>query len=387
MNALNSKILPTRRKRVALFSGDAHLRQDIAARLDALAIYDVQLGDADAFLHGPQPDARPSIAILDVGEGELLANSRLSEARALWSNIPLIALSGELHPEQIRTLVRLNAADWLRKPVEAKELVNAVTFHDSGSHASKSRIVTFISASGGAGATTMALSAADYLASKSAQAAAGTCLVDLDFQRANCSSYLNIYNEFDIGGVIANPERLDVELMDIIKLSHKKGFTLYSFERPSLPFEPGGEQFVFRLLDLAAYRFDDVVIDLPDVETPWQNTVLSTSDEIFLVFELNVVSLRRAKVLYTKIRELRGNAASITLVASKHKRKLFGNHFSKSELEKIFKMPHIKAVSLDTAVLTDALNRALLPSEVQPRARYNKDAKSIFRERLDGRKK
>ena len=314
-----------------------------------------------------------------------LENARLSEARTAWGSVPLIALSGELQPERIRNLVRLNAADWLRKPFDNKELVNAVSFHDSGSHGNKSRVTTFIGASGGAGATTLALSAAEYLARKSADAATATCLVDLDFQHANCSSYLNLYSEFDLNGVISQPERLDVELMDIIKLTRSPGFTLYSFERPELPFEPKGQDFVFKLLDLAAYRFDNVVIDLPNRETPWHDTVLSTSDEIFVVFELNIVSLRHAKQIYSKIRELRGSAASITLVANKHKRKLFGNHFSRGELQKIFKAPHIKSVGLDAALLTDAVNRALLPSEVHARARFNKDLKAIFRERLDAK--
>lgn len=387
MNALNTKIQPTRRKRIALYSADARFKHEVATRLDALAIYDVQVADTDAFLDGPKAEARPSIVIFDVGDGQVLDNERLTEARAAWASVPLIALSGELQSEQMRAVVRLNAADWLRKPVDPKELINAVTFHDSGSEANKSRVITFIGANGGAGATTLALSAADYLSRKSAQNAAGTCIVDLDFQHANCSGYLNIYNEFDLGGVVSNPNRLDVELMDIIKLTHKRGFTLYSFERPSLPFDPGGEQFVFRLLDLAAYRFDDVIIDLPSIETPWQKTVLSTSDEIFLVFELNVASLRRAKAIYSRIRELRGSAANVTLVANKRKRKLFGNHFSNSELEKIFKMPRIKAVSLDAPLLSDALNRALLPSEVHAGARFNKDLTSIFRERLDGGKR
>lgn len=386
MNALSSpKVLTTRRKRIALFSSDPQLRRDIATRLDSLAIYDVQVAEAEAFLAGPPAEGRPSVVILDVGEGELLAGSRLVDARAAWANVPLVALSGELGSEQMRNLVRLNAADWLRKPFDGKELINAVTFHGSGSQASKSRIITFIGATGGAGATTLALSAADHLASRSAEGAAGTCLVDLDFQHANCSAYLNVYTEFDIEGVIANPDRLDVELMDLIKLTRKPGFTLYSFERPSLPFASNGQDFVFKLLDLAAYRFEDVVIDLPNVETPWQNSVLSTSDEIFLVFELNIASLRHAKHLFQRIRGLRGNGANITLIANKRKRKLFGNHFSPGELEKIFKQPHIKAVSLDTPLLTDALNRALLPSEVHARARFNKDVKAIFRERLDAK--
>lgn len=384
MNAIDPKVLPTRRKHIALFSADPQFRRDIAARLDALAIYDVQAAEPEAFLKGAVPGTRPSIIILDVGQGEILGASGLVEARASWPSVPLIAISAELQPEQMRNLVRLNTSDWLRKPLDGKELINAVTFHDSGSQASKSRIISFIPASGGAGATTLAIAAAEHLAAKSPERAAATCLFDLDFQNANCGAYLNLFSKFDLGGVITQPERLGVELMDVIKLTRPRGLTIYSFERPEIPFEPRGADFVFKLLDLVAYRFDDIVIDLPNLDTPWQNSVLSTSDEIFIVFELNLASLRQAKRLYGKIRELRGNAASITLVANKQKRKWFGNHFSHKELEKVFKAPNIKAISLDQALLTDALNRAILPSEVDARARFNKEVKAMLRERLDG---
>ncbi|CDX20659.1 Pilus assembly protein [Mesorhizobium sp. ORS 3324] len=383
MNAIDTRVLPTKRKQVALFSSDHNFTRDVTTRLDALAIYDVKVSEAVEFLKGPPADARPGIIILDLGSGELLGNNALVEARSAWASVPLIAVSGELTSEQTRVLVRMNASDWLHKPLDAKELLNAVTFHDTGNKGTKSRIITFIAASGGAGATTLAISAAEHLASKSAERAASTCLVDLDFQSANCGAYLNQFNQFDLAGIIGQPDRLDVELMDVIKLSRPSGLTLYSFERPQLPFEPQGADFVFRLLDLVAYRFDDIVIDLPNIETPWHDSVLRTSDEIFIVFELNVASLRQGKRLYKKIRELRGNGVSITLVANKHKRKWFGNHFSRSELEKIFKAPHIKSLALDNALLTDALNRAILPSEVDGRARFNKDLKRMFKERLD----
>ena len=140
---------------------------------------------------------------------------------------------------------------------------------------------------------------------------------------------------------------------------------------------------MFRLLDLVAYRFDNIVIDLPNLETPWHNSVLSTSDEIFIVFELNIASLRQGKRLYKKIRELRGNTASVTLVANKHKRKMFGNHFSRSELEKIFKAPHIKSVALDNALLTDALNRAHAASGGGRAGALQQGFEADVRERLD----
>ncbi|MCR4264855.1 CpaE family protein [Nitratireductor sp. ZSWI3] len=388
MNAIHQKVQPTRRKRVALYSSDDGFRSEIAARLEALAIYDVQSGGVEEFLNGAGKDNRPTLIVLDVADGVMLDDRRLAAARASWGQVPIIAVSAELPPERMRNLVRINAADWLRKPVDAKELISAVTFHDSGDQSHGCRIITCVGAGGGAGATTMALAATDHLVRKSKQRAADTCLVDLDFQNANCGAYLNLFNEFDLDGVIGQPDRLDVELMDVIKLTRDPGFTLYTFERPALPYEPRGSDFVLRLLDLAAYRFEDVVVDLPHVETPWSNAVLSASDRIFLVFELNIASLRQAKRLYLKIRALRNNSADgITLVANKHKRKLFGNHFSHRELQKIFKDKSIRSVPYDRELLTDALNRALLPTEVHARARLNKDFAKLFKECLDDRER
>ncbi|PSJ57641.1 AAA family ATPase [Pseudaminobacter soli (ex Li et al. 2025)] len=384
MNAIDSTVLPTRRKQIAVYSSDQNLRHETAARLEALAIYDVQIAEPDAFLKGAAAGGRPNIIILDLAQGEILDSPGLMEARAAWSQVPLIAISGELRPDQMRNLIRLNASDWLHRPLDGKELLNAVTFHDSGNQANKSRIITFIGASGGTGATTLALAAAEYLAAKSPDRAASTCLVDLDFQSANCGAYLNLFNQFDLGGIVAQPDRLDVELMDVIKLSRPHGLTIYSFERPQLPFEPRGSEFVFKLLDLAAYRFSDIVIDLPNLETAWQSPVLSTSDEVFIVFELNLAALRQAKRLYGRIRELRGNAASITLVANKQHRKWFGNHFSRKDLEKVFKVSNIRSISFDQTLLTESLNRAILPTEVDARARFNKDVKALLRDRLDG---
>ena len=385
MNTISTRVQPTRRKHVALYSSDVALREQIAGRLDALAIYDVHVDASEAFLNSVRGDERPNVVILDVDDGQLLANPAILAARSARGAAPLIAISSELKPEHMRNLVRLNAADWLRKPVQIKELINAVTVQDSGERGVKSRITTFISASGGAGATTMALSAAAYLAQRSPQKAAATCLVDLDFQSANCGSYLNLVNEFELNSIVTQPERLDVELLDVIKLTHEPGFTIYSFERPGLPFDPNAAEFVFRLLDLVAYHFEEVVIDLPNLETPWQHSVLSTSDEIFIVFELNIASLRQAKRLHKRVRELRGNNANVTFVANKQKRKWFGNIFSRGELRKIFKVSTVRAVALDSELLTDALNRAMLASEIQPRARFNKDVKRIFRERLDAK--
>ncbi|TIV10408.1 MAG: pilus assembly protein, partial [Mesorhizobium sp.] len=72
MNAIDTRVLPTKRKQVALFSSDPNFKRDVTTRLDALAIYDVRISDAAEFLKGPPADSRPGIIILDLGNGELL---------------------------------------------------------------------------------------------------------------------------------------------------------------------------------------------------------------------------------------------------------------------------------------------------------------------------
>ena len=118
MNVIDSKVLPTRRKRIALFSSDPQFCREVTGRLDALAIYDVHVADAEAFLNPDVHDFRPSVIILDLAEGDMLSDPEISAARATWGITPLIAVSNELKPEQMRNLVRINFI--LQKPLLIK---------------------------------------------------------------------------------------------------------------------------------------------------------------------------------------------------------------------------------------------------------------------------
>ncbi|TGV76195.1 pilus assembly protein, partial [Mesorhizobium sp. M00.F.Ca.ET.149.01.1.1] len=111
MNAIDTRVLPTKRKQVALFSSDPNFKRDVTTRLDALAIYDVKVSETIEFINGPPADSRPGIIILDLGNGEILGQPGVVEARSKWASVPLIAISDELTSEQTRVLVRMNASD------------------------------------------------------------------------------------------------------------------------------------------------------------------------------------------------------------------------------------------------------------------------------------
>jgi pilus assembly protein CpaE len=369
----------TRRKPIAVFSSDKTFLAETVSRLNALAIYDVMEGEPRAFLAGRPPQGRPTLVVLDIAHGELLTDPQLPTAKEAWGDTPILAVSAELGSDKVRQLVRLGAVDWFRKPVDAKELINSVIQHDGLSKVGESRVSTFISATGGAGATTMALAAASVLAKK-AKAPDETCVVDLDFEGASCSSYLNLINEFDLDNVVNQPGRLDIELLDVIKLERDPGITLFSFERADMPFTRNGHDFVLRLLDLAAFRYHDVIIDMPNLSTPWFNDVLRNSNRIFVVCEFNIPSLRQARRLVRRIREQRGNSDAVTIIVNKDSRSLFGRPISRKDAEKIFADKEVHTIARDDALMNEALNRALLPSDISPRSRTVKQIKKLFDE-------
>ena len=364
------------RASVAVYSADPALRSTIAGHLAGLANYQLVQADTEAFLSGHAGRSAPSAIILDVGDGALLEDGRLGVARERWGTVPIVAISEDMPPERARQLVRLRAVDWLQQPIEAGELIGALAHASGSGQSAPSKVVTFVSASGGAGATTLALMAAQHLADSAG--AGDTCLVDLDFQQASCGAYLNLVNEFDLSGVAAQPERLDAELLDTIKLERNPKLALYSFERPELSFAPSGRAFVLRLLDLAALAHRQTVIDLPRLETPCFPDVVRASDFVFVVFELNIPSLRQARGVLQRVREARGNSDGVFPIASKNTFKLIGNPISRKDVAKIFTSGAVFSVARDDALASDAMNRGMLPSDISRRSRMVKEAEHVF---------
>lgn len=258
---------------LGIYSEDAGLRAQFAARLADTGRAAMVAAEPASFLSASTSASKHDLIVLDVGDGAMLEDSRFQTARDKLAGVPLIVVSEALAPERVRQVVKLQAADWLRKPLLDQDISAALSQMEGST--SSSRVTTIIGASGGAGATTLALMAGHYLSQSSTVA-----LVDLDFQSGSCGAYLNSQNEFDLEAVVANPDRLDTELLDLIKAGQRANLELYSFERPDLIFAPTARRFALRLLDLLTLRHKEVVIDLPNLSTPWFDDVVRHSDDV-----------------------------------------------------------------------------------------------------------
>src|SRR5690606_17963429 len=147
--------------------------------------------------------------------------------------------------QRARKVVKLQAVDWIEKPVHPREVLSAV-LASGGAAATVAKVVTFISASGGAGSTFLALQTAAAVAGGK-KASTDVAVLDLDFQKADVGGHINLANEFDIDGIIAEPNRIDPELLETIQVKAKNGVSIYSFRRPEIYVSDKGPRFVFNM--------------------------------------------------------------------------------------------------------------------------------------------
>jgi pilus assembly protein CpaE len=350
--------------------------QQVRSSLSAIPDYDVSEIGLQAALASKGPRTHSDLVLCDIGTGEILNDERVFELRRGFAAVPFIAISEELAPEHVRRLVQLNASDWLRRPLAGRALLDAVVEQLKGLRAHKSDVIAFVPCTGGAGATTLAIAAAAHWAGKGEN----TCLVDLDFAAGACGQYLDTANEFNLDGVISAPERIDVELLDIIKREHQAGFSLLSFRRADLQISNVKEEFVYRLLDIVTYRYPKVVVDLPGYPTPWADQLLRNSDQIILVTERTVPALKNAREMQQRLLQAGKPSERIRIILNKDRRRMFSITVGQRQIRRLFETKESYFLPDNWSLMSEALNRAVPINLVRPRARLVKQLRHILNE-------
>ena len=342
----------------------------VRSSLSAVPAYDVrELGTKSAL--GSGAGRTPAdIVLLDVASGAILEDDGVFELRRSLASVPLIVVSEDLTPERMRRLVQLNATDWLHEPVNSRVLLDGVAEQLHGRRAHRSEVFAFIPCAGGAGATSLAISAAAHWSRKAG--ASGICLVDLDFVGGSCGRYLDMENEFELENVLKAPERIDLELLEILKRDNSAGFALLSFRRPDRQIAEITDEFVYRLLDIVTFHYTKVILDLPSYPAPWVEQTLRNSDQVFLITERTVPGLKNAKDKLEGLLRTGRSPDSIHLVLNKDRRRMFSVDIGAREIERLFQSKEIIFLPDNWPLASEALNRGVPVNAVNRRAKLVK---------------
>ncbi|CAN7327807.1 pilus assembly protein [Pararhizobium sp. LjRoot238] len=357
--------------KILVLSDDAAAASFMLDTFGSLSRYDVRHMALTALRDAGRIDvAQFNLIVLDVDDGEMLSHPELFTFRNSHRNTPLVVVSEDLRDDMLRQLFRLNGNDWLKKPLERRSLIDMISTYAPTAGASESRVHAVVSAVGGAGASVIASSLAHVLAQPTKNSTPRVDLFDMDFSSGSLGYYLNLVNDYDLKPIMANPSRVDLEFIDLVRKRHPGGFSLLSFKQPSVLLLPKGAELVLRMLDVAAFESDHTVLDIPYYNTPWKDDVLGSANSICIVTEMTIPALHEAKDLFLNLVRLRGNSDQIFIVINKYRTKLFSLGVRRQQVDKIFKDIRAHIIADDWDTLNEAVNRGVLPFEVNARSRF-----------------
>ncbi len=276
----------------------------------------VRTGGLTAAAEYYQTQPTPSLVIVESSDPAprmLSLLDRLAEVCDPGTKVVVIGQANDI--ALYRELIRRGVSEYLVPPLRTLQLIAAVTtLYADPSAPFIGRQIAFCSAKGGAGASTLSHNIAHEI---SERMHAGTVIVDLDL--AFGTAGLN-FNHDPLQGILdalSQPDRLDPVLMDRMMVKHTDHLSLFAAPATldqDYAIDPEiFEEVIQKIRAAAPY----VILDLPHAWTVWKRRMLLTADDLVIVAEPDLASLRNAKNIIDLVKAARPNDTQPKVVLNK----------------------------------------------------------------------
>lgn len=283
-------------------------------------------------------------------------------------------------------LLRMGADDILSISPKEIELTGSLArsasnrAHDGRSNRSQIRTTVFLHASGGAGATTLAVNSAVQMQKNAKKLGGNACLIDLDLQFGDADLHLDLSMRSNLIDLIRSPDRLDFRMLENLTVTGPEGLRVLTAPDEPLPLEALSKETVENILLLARRHYRHVIIDMPISLTSWTDTVLRRADRIFLVTQINVVALRSARRLVDTLHQENLSEIPIIGIANRYPSRGPDRKITIAEAEKTLRIPIKQQIPSDFSLLINSLDQGAPASMQQPNSKYSNIIRDLFDE-------
>jgi len=256
----------------------------------------------------------PSHLVIDIGSRAGDALSELDQlAQQCEAGTRVVAVGDTNDITLYRGLIGRGVIEYLTLPVDPAEIFRLLTTAPVAAHApvaatpaprplmGDKRVISFFSAASGDGASSAALNTAYALS----QLYNGTTvLVDMDYQFGMVAKHLDLQNQYGIRDLFDHPERgVDATLIRRMVANYGK---LHVITAPAeLRYLPNVSAEAIRdLVNTLKESYDNIVLDLPHVWTPFVAAAAQQSTHVVLVAQLWLKSVSHAARMMRVFREM-----------------------------------------------------------------------------------
>jgi pilus assembly protein CpaE len=310
---------------VALLTEDREHLSELQRRVEATRLGRVVFsnigfpsGPTDSILRQIQ-DLRAEVVVVDISvENPQPAIKAIELIQSNTLQLAIFANGTMQQPATIVASMRAGAGEYLDESAGAEALLEALTRFSSNrtrtrGGAGKARIFTFLSAKGGAGATTAAVNTAIALQ----QAYGNVVLVDFA-PVGHAQLHLNLRPSFGVPDALENLHRLDASLLDGLMTTSKDG--LHLLAGPQQPYHsvPAPAELA-RLFDLLVNHYRYVVVDASSRLDATTRLLSDLSNAVLMITQTDVVSLWSAGRIHAFLEEGAGRNR-LRLVLNRYKK-------------------------------------------------------------------
>jgi pilus assembly protein CpaE len=215
----------------------------------------------------------------------------------------VMVYSEQKDPDLLLKCMRVGAREFLTLPIdtgamsEALDRASALRKTLRPSNKASGRLLVFLSAKGGSGATTLACNYAVSLAQESQQR---TLLIDLNLPLGDAAINLGIKAEYSIVTAFQNSSRLDAHFLSGLLVQHSSGLFVLAAPSELAPTFVSADV-IDKLLEVACQDFDYVVVDAGSRLDLQRKHLFDESATVYLVTQVGIPELRNSHRLIAQL--------------------------------------------------------------------------------------
>lgn len=327
------------------------------------ATIEAEFRDAQSlFLEYRTKKQTPHLVVVQIrSEKDLGELKRLNGNLAGW---PLIALmSSDCSTTELLRANRAGAGQIVLIPPSNHDFNEALRCIglQFGFISRASSVVAVTGSTGGSGATTLALA----LAAEAAHLhKIHSILIELGMQIGVVSSYLDIEPRMTFPDLLRDLDRLDSFLVQQSLTHVADRFDILPGPNHLTSPLPVSAETIFEVVDHTRRMAEFIVLDVPCNYGDLQFDVMARADQIVLVAEQSIPSIRSIKLMLDTLRSQR-REIGVFVVINRYDPQLEG--FKAVDLARLLRVPQVFTVSIDSLV-KQASNQGRLLRVVAPRS-------------------
>lgn len=217
----------------------------------------------------------------------------------------------------------------------------------------------FFGGKGGTGKTTLAIGVAASLA----KAGKRVMLLDLDLQFGDVSMALDLDTKNSIVDLVQDRGGITIENINGFAVEHSSGMSVLCAPKSSEYAEFVTPQHIERIIDIMRPYYEYIIVDLPSAFNDAVITACENCEEIFLVYNNEILSLNNAKVCYTILDQLH-QRDKIRFVLNRVEKSLI----KPEDFTEMFQTDLFAQIPADYSAALTSINKGMAVTVAQPKS-------------------